>query len=250
MGRHDLTASVKKMGMTLTEADAAKLRESYGIYFFPKLHGQMLVQGGGNLLEKFSQHLPAKFMPLGAYSYSRSFFSHVQRIGRYCSIGENVTVMGHRHPTDWVSSSPVFYRRKRARSWGSQRELFPEFEDFGPQIVIGDDVWIGDDVLLGHGVTIGTGSVIAARSVVTHDIAPYSIVAGTPARVIRLRFPEDVCTRLLTSRWWDWPVSAWDETDPRIVDAFLERAAEVREMLPCLLEVRFTPKQLLNSIKE
>lgn len=237
--------NVNKNSITLGGAGAALLQKDHGIQFFPRLRGETVVQGTDHFLEKFSQHLPAKFMPLGAYSYSRSYFTNVARIGRYCSIGENVTVMGHRHPVDWISSNPVFYRRKRARSWGSNRGLFPEFDDLGPSVEIADDVWIGDDVLLAHGVKLGTGCIIAARSVVTHDVAPYSIVAGAPARTIRLRFAEDVVARLIASNWWEWPVSAWDDTDPRAIDAFLDRVEQVFETVPRLPEVRFTPGQLI-----
>ncbi|MFM2389890.1 MAG: hypothetical protein RLZZ437_1445 [Pseudomonadota bacterium] len=241
------TVNVKKNSITLGATGAARLQKDHGILFFPQLRGEALVQGADHLLERFSQHLPAKFMPLGAYSYSRSFFTNVARIGRYCSVGERVTVMGNRHPVDWASSNPVFYRRKRAKAWGSARALFPEFDDLGPPVEIADDVWIGDDVLLAHGVKLGTGCVVAARAVVTHDVPPYAIVAGTPARVIRLRFSEQVVERMLASAWWDWPVSAWDAVDPRAIDAFLARADMLRDSLPRLPEARFTPAQLIAS---
>lgn len=58
-------------------------------------------------------------------------------------------------------------------------------------IVIEDDVWIGARVIILPGVRVGRGSVIGAGSVVTHDIAPYSIVAGNPARLIRSRKDSD-----------------------------------------------------------
>lgn len=54
-------------------------------------------------------------------------------------------------------------------------------------IVIDDDVWIGSRVIILSGVHIGKGSVIGAGSVVTKDVAPYSIVGGNPAKLIRIR---------------------------------------------------------------
>ena len=54
-------------------------------------------------------------------------------------------------------------------------------------IVIEDDVWIGARVIILPGVRVGTGSVIGAGSVVTHDVDPYSIVGGNPAKLIRYR---------------------------------------------------------------
>lgn len=238
---------VKKNSVTLGPAAATRLQRDHGILFFPQLRSEVPLQGADNLLEKNTQHLPGQFMPLGACSYSRSFFANVLRIGRYCSIGENVSVMGNRHPVDWVSSNPVFYRRKRARAWGSNRAVFPDFDDLGPPVEIADDVWIGDDVLLAHGVKLGTGCVVAARSVVIHDVPPYTIVAGAPARTVRLRFAEPVVARLIASAWWEWPVSAWDGTDPRAIDAFLDHADKLRETLPPLAEERFKPAQLITA---
>lgn len=54
-------------------------------------------------------------------------------------------------------------------------------------IVVGDDVWIGTHVVVTDGVRIGDHSVIAAGSVVTHDVPPWSVVGGVPARVLRDR---------------------------------------------------------------
>lgn len=56
----------------------------------------------------------------------------------------------------------------------------------GP-IVIGNNVWVGDKVTILGGVTIGDGAIIAANSVVTHDVPAYSVAAGIPAKVIRIK---------------------------------------------------------------
>jgi acetyltransferase-like isoleucine patch superfamily enzyme len=58
----------------------------------------------------------------------------------------------------------------------------------GP-VIIGQDVWIGDKATILPNVTIGKGAIIAANAVVTKDIPPYTIVAGCPAKVIRLLKP-------------------------------------------------------------
>ena len=54
-------------------------------------------------------------------------------------------------------------------------------------ILIEDDVWLGAGVIVVAGVTIGRGSVVAAGCVVTHDVPPFALVAGVPARVVRSR---------------------------------------------------------------
>jgi acetyltransferase-like isoleucine patch superfamily enzyme len=55
------------------------------------------------------------------------------------------------------------------------------------KIIIGEDCWVGANVTITRNVVIGKGSVIGANSVVTHDIPPYSIAVGVPARVIKTR---------------------------------------------------------------
>ena len=61
------------------------------------------------------------------------------------------------------------------------------------RIVIEDDVWIGHGALLLAPLHVGRGAVIGAGSVVTRDVAPYSCVAGNPARQLRMRFtPEQI----------------------------------------------------------
>lgn len=57
-------------------------------------------------------------------------------------------------------------------------------------ITIGDDVWIGQNSVVMN--DIGTGSVIGAGSVVVKPVAPYSVVAGNPAKLLRSRVPEGV----------------------------------------------------------
>ncbi len=74
--------------------------------------------------------------------------------------------------------------------------------------IIGNDVWIGREAVIMPGVQIGDGAIVGAHAVVGSNVPPYAIVAGNPARIIRKRFPDDVITRLLAIRWWDWPVEA------------------------------------------
>lgn len=76
-----------------------------------------------------------------------------------------------------------------------EHPLHPDYRvnglESGRPITIGDRVWIGGSVTIVGGVTIGEGSVVAAGSIVTKDVPPMTIVAGTPAKVIRKITEED-----------------------------------------------------------
>lgn len=64
------------------------------------------------------------------------------------------------------------------------------------------------------GISVGDGAVIGSRAVITKDVEPYAIVAGNPAKVIRMRFPEEQVQLLLEMRWWDWPMPAIEGAMP------------------------------------
>ena len=120
-------------------------------------------------------------------------------IGSFCSIGNNVKIGGGEHPIDWVSTSPVFYQgRDSIKKKYSSHKRSSIIETS-----IGNDCWIGQNALIKQGVNIGTGAVIGMGSVVTKNVAPYSIVAGNPAILIRKRFNKNVVEKLLESEWWN-----------------------------------------------
>ncbi len=58
-------------------------------------------------------------------------------------------------------------------------------------IVIGEKAWVTADVFIAPGVTIGEGAVIIARSSVFHDIEPWTVAAGNPARPVKPRVLYD-----------------------------------------------------------
>ena len=136
---------------------------------------------------------------VGRYSYLYGTSAVNTEIGAFCSIAAGSSIGGGSHPTDWVSSSPVFYRGKNVLKTNFSRNEYPEFK----KNVIGNDVWIGAKCLIKGGVTIGTGAVIGMGSVVTKDVPPYEIWAGNPARCIRKRFDDQTIEELLVSKWWE-----------------------------------------------
>ncbi len=177
-------------------------------------------------VEPWSDHRNGPtFSALGAFSYSRSCFGADAHIGRYCAIGLDVAVMAANHPTDRVSMCGFDYAAPApfgpyARHQGADFPLVPlPDEVFIGGVVIEPDVWIGSNALIARGVKIGTGAIIAANAVVTRDVAPYTLVAGNPARVKRRRFADELCDRLLASKWWDYPFDAFagmTTTDPAV----------------------------------
>lgn len=123
------------------------------------------------------------------------------KIGSFCSIANGVVIGGGKHPTDWVGMSPVFYEGK-----DSVKEKFSTFKREKPLLTsIGNDVWIGRNVIIKEGVKIGHGSVIGMGSIVTKDVLPYSILGGNPAKLIRMRFDNNIIENLLRIKWWDFP---------------------------------------------
>lgn len=138
------------------------------------------------------------------------------KIGRFCSISRPVTILlGGEHRIDWVSTYPFSNIFEKARRFSGHPHSRGD-------VIIGNDVWIGTDVLILSGVTIGDGAVIAARSVVTADVAPYSVVAGNPAKLVRLRFDKSIIEELQKIAWWNWPLSKIEEAWPLLLSSNIE----------------------------
>ena len=162
---------------------------------------------------------------VGRYTYgvNRNMFVRASaaapcRIGAFCSIGPDILIFGQaEHPINSPSSFPF-------RSQYFMPDLPPgEALTRGP-VIVGNDVWIGSRAIILSGVSIGDGAVIGAGAVVARDVAPYAIVAGNPAQVVRMRFSPEVIARMLKIRWWDWPDARIRQYEPLLfgdMDAFL-----------------------------
>lgn len=152
---------------------------------------------------------------IGAFSYcNRGVSAFAVDIGRYCSIGESVVIGAPEHPVDWFSTHPfAFTRPEHLANFYASPEfaaLAPASDSPAPEFVapgrttVGHDVWIGAQVSIKRGLTIGHGAIVGLGSVVTHDVPPYAIVAGTPAKLFRLRFADAIVERLLGLAWWQY----------------------------------------------
>lgn len=145
---------------------------------------------------------------LGKYSYIGTNCLVVGSIGRFCSIGGNVTFLTSTHPVrEWVSTHPIFYSTKKQVGISfTKKNLFnehPKKEGHRYSIEVGNDVYIGYGVIVVGPVSIGNGAIIAAGSVVTKDVPPYAIVGGVPAKIIKYRFEKDEIDLLNDSKWWE-----------------------------------------------
>lgn len=124
-------------------------------------------------------------------------------IGKFCMIasGASFIMNGANHLTDAISTYPfaIF-----GEDWSGAMEgkSYPNKGD----LIIGHDVWIGHNATLMAGINVGHGAIIAANATVVKDVPPYGIVGGNPAKVIKMRFSDEVIKRLLHQAWWDWPL--------------------------------------------
>lgn len=157
----------------------------------------------------------------GAYSYVEvGCRVSLANVGRFCSIGPFAVIGLAEHPGDYVSTHPYFYRH--LPHIGYDLVNADQHQDL-TRTTLGHDVWVGHGAIVKGGVTIGHGAIIGAGAIVTHDVPPYAVVAGVPARVLRYRFEQPVIDALLASRWWDRELD-WlrrHATEMRDVDRFL-----------------------------
>lgn len=146
-------------------------------------------------------------------------------IGKMCSIANATRINPGNHPT-WRAVQHHSVYRAEAYGLGEDDHEFFEWRK-SDWVSIGHDVWIGHGVTVTAGVTVGMGAVIGAGAVVTRDVAPYTVVGGVPARMIKRRFSEAQADALQEIAVWDWPRARYRDALPDIrtleIDAFIEK---------------------------
>ncbi len=109
-------------------------------------------------------------------------------IGEDCLIGEYSVIRGQGGVTigNRVYTSPMTQIIAVNHVFNDPDRPFIDQGITAEGIIVEDDVWLGSGAVITDGVTIGKGAVVAAGAVVTKDVAPYTVVAGVPARVIKV----------------------------------------------------------------
>ncbi len=164
---------------------------------------------------------------LGDFSYfERQAEAIYADIGKFCSIAANTRINALEHPIERVTSHKVTYRPNEFFRYQGIDQEWRAYRS-SRRVTIGHDVWIGHGAVLLPGVSVGTGAVVGANAVVSRDVPPYTIVAGVPARKLRLRFAAQTIERLLAIEWWDWDEARIVEALPDMqklgVEAFLDK---------------------------
>ena len=145
----------------------------------------------------------------------------IESIGSFCSFGYNTAVVQPHYMG--VTTHQFLFASWRYPGFhemlphDKQEKVFTE-NIASHKTIIGNDVWTGRNVSIMAGVTIGDGAVIGTGAVVTHDIPPYAIAVGVPARVIKYRFSTEQIEALESIEWWNWD----DETIASRYDDFFD----------------------------
>lgn len=129
---------------------------------------------------------------IGKYCYvGRNVIINSAKIGNYVSIASNVQIGGMEHCYWYPSQS----------TWLSNKSII------GKITIIEHDVWIGAGSIIKQGIKVGQGAVVGANTCVTKDVPPYAIVVGSPAKILKYRFDERMCTLIYESNFWNYPPS-------------------------------------------
>lgn len=145
------------------------------------------------------------------------------KIGKFCSIGQNFMSGVGAHPTNGLSTSPIFYSAENLSNVMTLCKK-TKFVELKP-VNIGNDVFIGTNVIILGGVNIGDGAVIGACAVVTKDVPPYAVVGGVPAKVLKYRFSQIQITDLQKIKWWNFDIIKLQEVEKYFYDieAFINK---------------------------
>lgn len=160
-----------------------------------------LVIGSGCYIGRYAELGPGRGIRIGDDTslQDRSIVVGDVDIGRHCLISLNVLISSGRH---YFDMKPTWLIKDQDKFVAANVDLAGQHSR---KVSIGDDCWIGMNAVIMPGVTVGKGAVIGANSVVTHDVEPYAVVAGAPAKRIRRRLDFKPPTRIHYANEQDWP---------------------------------------------
>jgi hypothetical protein len=171
----------------------------------PSVHATAVVEDSSlGTWTEIGQFTTLENVIFGDYSYTGQWCI-VQNavVGKFSNIAAAVRIGPTMHPVDRPTLHHFTYRRAMyGMDTVDDGEFFARRRSATTRI--GHDTWLGHGAIVMPGVRIGDGSVVGAGAVVTHDIPPYTIAAGVPARVLRPRFAQTVGEALQGIAWWDW----------------------------------------------
>ena len=163
------------------------------------------------------------YSEIGDYTYiSRNASISRVHIGKFCSIGPNLLCGWGSHPTNGISTSPMFYSTRRQNG----TTLTDKDKIVERQIItIGNDVFIGANVTILDGITIGDGAIIGAGAVVSKDIPDYAIAVGCPIKIIKYRFNDDQISALKRIQWWNFSEDKLQDVERMFwdIDEFIKK---------------------------
>ena len=168
-------------------------------FFFNKKHKTKIKSNLASLKAQYAKGVSVgnhavvtKDCKIGKYSYI-SPYSSVENaeIGNYCSISAHVYIGPYEHNISLLSSHPCVCSGNENKTG---------------KVIIGHDVLISLNAIILKGVKIGNGAVVGAGAVVTHDVEPYEVVGGVPAKHIKYRFDKETIKKLTDNPYYDWDI--------------------------------------------
>ena len=156
------------------------------------------------------------------YSYTARYADIAYSVlGKFVNVAAFTRLNPGEHPYHRASLHHFMYRS--SYYWPGEPDEAEVFDWRRSRPVrVGHDTWIGHGAVIMKGVTIGNGAIIAAKAVVTKDVEPYAVVAGTPAKFIKWRHPLAVARHR----------GSWGASTPWL-PARVPRRATWRWLPPC-----------------
>ncbi|MDD5549401.1 MAG: CatB-related O-acetyltransferase [Sulfurovaceae bacterium] len=219
-----LLDSSKKYPMTMPDGTVIKqtvhLKE---VINHPRIHvGEFTYYHNFDILEDYASFLAPYLFPLSKDSLIIGKFVQIAHGVRFITSSAN-------HKTSGFSTYPFTTFMLTSQTTSEDiTAMFEESKNKG-DIVVGNDVWMGMDATIMPGVKIGDGAIIGAKSVVTKDVAPYTIVGGNPATVIKKRFDDYTIKVLLDIRWWNWSIEEIEKNIEIITGNDLDALLAIKE---------------------